>query len=215
MSQPQLQLDVQPLFATPVAVVIHPDAIRLNAALKTAILNQEQAAPSTQHSNLGGWQSTWDMESWGGQATQDLIQSAKAIASKLTARRDGQPMGQVDWAVNIWANVNRSGHGNEFHTHPGAMWSCVYYVDDGGVGRNPALGGEFEMQDPRGVAPAMYAPEISFAGPGGTSMGASEVLRPQAGMLVMFPSWLSHGVRPYHGNAARISVALNLGLNRR
>jgi len=193
MAQANLNIDIQPLFATPVAVALHPEAAALNPDLKRTILAQEKKAPSTQHSNLGGWQSTWDMQAWGGEATAHIVEAARAIANKMTARRDGRQMAPINWAVNIWANVNRSGHGNEFHTHPGAMWSAVYYVDDGGVGQNPALGGEFEMQDPRGVAPAMYAPEISFAGPGGASMGASEVLRPQAGMMVMFPSWLSHG----------------------
>ena len=46
--------------------------------------------------------------------------------------------------------------------------------------------------------------------PGGQSVGASELIRPRAGLLVLFPSWLSHGVRPYAGTDVRISIALNL-----
>jgi hypothetical protein len=41
-------------------------------------------------------------------------------------------------------------------------------------------------------------------------VGASEVVRPVPGTLVLFPSWLSHAVRPYTGDAVRISIALNL-----
>ena len=92
----------------------------------------------------------------------------------------------------------------------GAFWSATYYVRDGGVADDPSLGGEFEIQDPRGIAPAMLAPLIAFAVPGGQSVGASELIRPCAGLMVMFPSWLSHGVRPYAGNDVRISIALNL-----
>ena len=117
-----------------------------------------------------------------------------------------------DWRLNAWANINRAGHGNEFHTHPGCYWSGTYYVDDGGIGADPSLGGEFEMQDPRGVAPAMYAPLLCFATPGGRSAGASELIRPRAGLLVLFPAWLSHGVRPYRGDRMRISIAFNLSL---
>jgi len=40
--------------------------------------------------------------------------------------------------------VNRSGHGNEYHSHPGSYWSGVYYVDDGGIAADPSLGGELE-----------------------------------------------------------------------
>jgi uncharacterized protein (TIGR02466 family) len=115
---------------------------------------------------------------------------------------------RVNWKTNAWANINRRNHGNEFHTHPGAYWSGTYYVDDGGLGEDASLGGEFEMQDPRG----MYAPLLGFAVPGGQSAGASELIRPHAGQLVLFPSWLPHAVRPYRGDRERISVAFNFGL---
>ena len=55
-----------------------------------------------------------------------------------------------------------------------------------------ALGGAFEIQDPRGVAPAMYAPLLGFAMPGGQSAGASELIYPESGQFVLFPSWLQH-----------------------
>ena len=58
----------------------------------------------------------------------------------------------------------------------------------------------------------MYAPHLGFAMPGGLSGGVNEALRPRAGRLVMFPAWLMHQVRPYHGNAERISIAFNLSL---
>ena len=66
----------------------------------------------------------------------------------------------VTWGANMWANINRSGHGNEFHSHPGAYWSGVYYVDDGGIAADPSLGGELEFMDPRGPLPAMNAPHL-------------------------------------------------------
>ena len=128
--------------------------------------------------------------------------------------RQGQAV-QVTWQINCWANINRHGHGNEFHSHPGAFWSGSYYVTDGGAADDPALGGEFEVQDPRGVAPAMYAPNLTFAGPAGPSLGASEVIRPRAGMIVLFPSWLQHAVRPYSGPGERISIAFNLSIRER
>jgi uncharacterized protein (TIGR02466 family) len=46
--------------------------------------------------------------------------------------------------------------------------------------------------------------------PGGLKAGANEAVIPKAGRLVMFPSWLLHQVRPYRGNAERISIAFNL-----
>ena len=208
-AQPQVEL--RTYFPTPVAVVTLPDAPALNAALRTAVLAREQTEPSTAHSNLGGWQSDWMMESWGGPALVTVLNTARALATRLTADRTGRAV-KIAWKTNAWANVNRSGHGNEFHTHPGSYWSGTYYVDDGGIADNPDLGGAFELQDPRGVAPAMYAPNLAFNFPAGLSVGVSELITPKAGTMLMFPAWLSHAVRPYTGDQTRISVAFNLSV---
>jgi len=198
-------------FPTPVLVAVVSGAETLNRELSRVILAREQSQKSIQASNLGGWQSSWDFADWGGEAARSLLAAARALADKATGDRQGRPV-RVAWKMNAWANVNRAGHGNEFHTHPGSYWSGTYYVADGGIAQDPSLGGEFEMQDPRGVAPAMYAPHLAFAAPGMQSVGASELIRPKAGEMVLFPAWLSHAVRPYRGTAIRISIAFNLSL---
>jgi uncharacterized protein (TIGR02466 family) len=203
--------EVFPLFATPVVHFDVPDAAALNAELKTAIARQQKIHPGTQHSNLGGWQSDWDMDKWGGAGAIKLLAFARNTANRVTANRQGQPV-SVSWRANMWANVNRTGHGNEFHSHPGSFWSGVYYVDDGGIGADPSLGGELEFMDPRGPGPAMYAPQLAFNMPGGLSVGANETVRPKTGRMVLFPAWILHQVRPYRGAAERISIAFNLSL---
>lgn len=207
----QVRVTVRSYFATPLAVMDLPDSPSLNTALRAVIMARADAEPSVEHSNIGGWQSSWDLTDWGGEAAQHVIDAATGLANQLTADREGNQV-DIKWRINSWANVNRSGHANEFHTHPGAYWSGTYYVDDGGVHDDPSLGGEFEIQDPRGVAPAMYAPLLVFNMAGGQSTGASELVRPKAGTMMLFPSWLSHGVRPYRGDATRISIAFNLSV---
>ena len=64
--------------------------------------------------------------------------------------------------------------------------------------------------DPRGPLPAMAAPHLGYAIPGGLSSGATERIRPKSGRMVLFPAWVMHQVRPYHGTAERISIAFNL-----
>jgi uncharacterized protein (TIGR02466 family) len=206
------QLNVMKLFPTPVVVTTMPDAERLNAELRQVILEKERAGgDSMEASNRGGWQSTWDMNEWGGAPMQKLLSFARDIVDEITVDRAGQHH-RLSWRINCWANVNRSGHGNQFHTHPGGLWSASYYVDDGGIADNPALGGEFEIQDPRGVAPVMYAPQLTFPGPDGAALGESQRLTPRSGMLFVFPAWLSHGVCPYRGKRERISIAINFSL---
>jgi hypothetical protein len=58
----------------------------------------------------------------------------------------------------------------------------------------------------------MYAPALTFAGRDGPAVGAAEMLTPRAGMMVLFPSWLQHAVRPYRGQGLRISIAFNLSV---
>jgi uncharacterized protein (TIGR02466 family) len=159
------------------------------------------------------------MDRWGGAPAIKLMAVGRNLANRVTTDRKGNAGNgphpgffAVTWHGNMWANVNRSGHGNEFHSHPGAFWSGVYYVDDGGIDADPSLGGELEFMDPRGPLPAMNAPHLGYAMPGGLTGGATERIRPKAGRLVMFPSWMIHQVRPYQGTAERISIAFNLSL---
>jgi len=198
------------LFGTPILIEELPGAETLNAELAKTIMAREQSHPGTQHSNLGGWQSDWEMDRWGGASAIKLLAIGRNTANRITTDRQGRPV-SIQWKANMWANINRTGHGNEFHSHPGSFWSAVYYVDDGGIDADPALGGELEFMDPRGPGPAMYAPQLAF-GNAGLSVGANETVRPRSGRLVMFPAWLLHQVRPYRGAARRISIAFNLSL---
>jgi hypothetical protein len=58
----------------------------------------------------------------------------------------------------------------------------------------------------------MYAPHLGYVVPGGLSDGVIQAVRLKAGRHVLFPSWLMHQVRTYHGDAERISIAFNLTL---
>lgn len=199
------------LFATPLVIVTLPDAQAINAELKRIVLAREAASAAAQRSNHSGWQSPWDMHQWGGAPLQRVLAFVLAIVEQLTVDRAGNRH-QIAWRISCRANVNRQGHSNQFHTHPGALWSATYYVDDGGAAADSSLGGEFEVQDPRGVATVMYVPYLTFAGEDGAALGEAHRLRPQAGTALVFPSWLSHGVRPYRGARERISIAINFSL---
>src|SRR5207302_5552987 len=153
------RFDVFALFPTPVVHFEVPDSAALNVDLKAVIEQQQKFDTGTEHSNLGGWQSSWKMDKWGGVAAIKLLAYARNNANRVTCDRQGQPVA-ITWKANMWANVNRSGHGNEFHCHPACFWSGVYYVDDGGIGADPSLGGELELMDPRAPGSVMYAPHL-------------------------------------------------------
>lgn len=206
-----LEIAVRGLFATPVAAIALPEPKARNARLRGLILERRRQCASIQSSNAGGWHSERDLADWGGPDAKEILTLAQSAATRLTADRFGRAV-KPNWVLQAWANANGPGDGNIAHYHAGSFWSGTYYVGDGGCGSDPALGGEFEMIDPRGPAPAMYAPILRFAGEDGLSAGSGETIRPKPGLLFLFPSWLCHQVRPYRGGALRISIAFNLGL---
>jgi len=205
----RLIISTRNLFPTPVASIDTPDAEARNAELRALILERRHTSPTIEASNDGGWHSDRDLLTWGGERAVEVADMARAVASHLTRDTAGREV-QPDWTVSAWANVNGPGDANICHYHPGWFWSGTYYVDDGGVAADNSFGGDFEMLDPRGAAPAMFAPTLAYAGEGGRATGPIEWIRPRAGLLVLFPAWLQHQVRTYRGTRERISIAFNL-----
>ncbi|MDY7580034.1 TIGR02466 family protein [Herbaspirillum sp. RTI4] len=207
-------IEIHRLFATPIASTGFPDAGNLNAGLSELILRRSKKEVSTQHSNVGGWQSRDDFCSWDEPPVTALLEFATAFVTQLTA--ENSPSGLVEptrpWHVEGWANVNYAGCSNAIHGHPGAFWSAVYWVDDGGHEASPEVGGELDFYDPRGLLPATYAPSLRFRIEGCLSAGYTQTASPRTGRIVVFPSWLLHSVRPYNGTQPRISVALNFSI---
>ncbi|MBT0666914.1 hypothetical protein HT136_00835 [Novosphingobium profundi] len=206
-------VQIAKIFPTPLASIVHPEAERLCRELTEVILAHEAADPGVSHSNQGGWQSQDDFLAWSGEAGAELVAFAIAFANRMSAVLDpahGLVAADLDWAFNAWANVNRSGHGNVSHAHPGAYWSAVYWVDDGREPGEEDCGGELEFLDPRGSMPLMLAPSIKMRIEGCLLAGLRHQVSPKSGTLVLFPSWLLHQVAVFTGKRPRISIAINL-----
>jgi uncharacterized protein (TIGR02466 family) len=203
-------LSVAGLFATPLAAVTLADHQGLDAALKARILERRTQETGVAASNVGGWHSA-EFQSWSGAAGVRLIEAARQLVDRLTLTDAAGTLARaaINWRVTAWANVSGAGDSNRPHGHPGAFWSGVYWVDDGGADADETVGGLFEMHDPRGLLPAMYAPALHFAIDGCEDAGTARTLTPKAGMMILFPAWLSHAVTPYRGTRPRISVAFN------
>jgi uncharacterized protein (TIGR02466 family) len=187
------------LFATPVIVDQLAGAEALNAALKPKILERFGDDAGMKLSNRGGWQSKRDFPIWAGREGQMLLDRALELASTHVQRANGSP---PRWTADIWANVSGPGAFNMPHVHAGTFWSAVYYVrvDEG-------EGGQLVLHDPRMPGLRMHAPGLLFRNMGPEIKAE---ITPKAGMLVLFPAWLSHSVEPWEGNGQRISVAMNI-----
>ena len=81
--------EIVPLFATPLVTLDVPEAATLNSELRQVIVEREKSHPTTQHSNLGGWQSSWDMDRWGGAPAIKLMAIGRNLANRVTTDRKG------------------------------------------------------------------------------------------------------------------------------
>ncbi|HEX8840685.1 MAG TPA: 2OG-Fe(II) oxygenase family protein [Sphingomicrobium sp.] len=207
MSEPQ----VVGLFETNVVVDEMPGAEALNRELARAIQERRRTSAGTKVSNIGGWQSDTAMLEWGGATARRLLDRIVAAADHFTVDVKSPTERRHEWRAEMWANVSPPHASNQLHTHPGAFWSAVYYVDDGYAGSSdPGAGGELVLMDPRMPMIMMTMPNLRFLGGDGKPNQAQLVMRPKSGRIVMFPAWLSHGVMPYEGPSERISIAVNL-----
>ena len=206
MATPKPQ--IRSLFATPVAVHFLPVAAEVNAALRPVILEKAQGQPPLAHGQ--GWRSAPDFEAWGGGHAETLFRVLRDLANSVSATRSGARV-NLDWKIAASATIRQKGDYQPMAARHGAVWSGVYYVDDGYMkSDDETLGGECELADPRGALPAMVAPQLAFRVPGGQTAGMSEIIRPQSGMIVLHPAWQPRGERRYDGSAQRLAIEFDL-----
>lgn len=206
-------MKIKPIFPTPLVIERPFDAEEEVRILARTIRRHAAETSGTRHSNLGGWQSAPDFLDWAGDEGVTLMRQVVTICDRntLTYVNGALVRAEHDWDLSVWANLNRAGHANAAHVHPGAYWSGCFYADDGGIAGKPDLGGAIEFSDPRGPLPLMYAPAMKLGIEGCVTAGLAERFYPSSGDLLIFPSWLRHAVLPYLGDGERISVAFNLG----
>ncbi len=192
------------IFGSPLMAHRWADAETLNRDLRAAVLRHEAVSPSEAKTNVGGWHSAPAQLEFCGEAGKTLITRMREMADEATRRvfeEYGQSPRKLDWTLHAWVNVNRAGHFNRIHTHPGSTWSGTYYVDTGTDADASATPAPLHLFDPcqgrantflTGIAPSSFT------------------IRPEPGLMVLFPSYLAHMVLPHTGAAPRISIAFNV-----
>lgn len=190
-------------FLTPVATFILPNAEEIGKVLESAILLREAEDRGLNRSNQGGWHSASDLLEWPEVVALDFEDSLASAVRHIISYDSRCKSFDAELRLHAWANVNRAGDYNALHTHPNNHWSGVYYVTAGEyTDERNSHAACIELIDPRGGV-------NSFKYPGHNQFGSSVKFAPQAGMLVLFPSWLQHCVSPFTSQTVRISVGFN------
>lgn len=111
---------------------------------------------------------------------------------------------RIEHAVNgrgalaeAWGVVYHDWGFHRVHSHHDSAWSGVLYVD---MGDSRDEDGQIEFLDPRPSACARHSDDPAVT-----------TIKPAAGEMILFPSWLEHWVTPHQGTRPRIVIAFNMG----
>ncbi|HEY4275730.1 MAG TPA: TIGR02466 family protein [Rhizomicrobium sp.] len=116
--------------------------------------------------------------------------------------RDGQfELGRRKLQLDsLWVNVMGKDAIHAPHIHPHSTVSGTYYVSV------PARAGNIRFEDPR-LAMMMAAPPRKKSAR--LENRAFVEIAPRAGQLLLWESWLRHGVEPNKARQPRISISFN------
>ena len=114
--------------------------------------------------------------------------------------------------ANTWININNRGGYNEAHTHPGAIISGVLYVKVPPEGDAGALCFHRNAMESYTIQ-SLGISEVTARAKTPHAVG-NKAYTPKEGKVILFPAWLSHGVRENCTDEDRISISFNFIPNR-
>jgi uncharacterized protein (TIGR02466 family) len=194
------------LFHTPLLRFRVPDHPALSAALLAEGERLRGSDPGVSKSNRGGWHSEGNLFDNPAECIQTLRNASRL--SVLEANRAVNAKVDPDaleMKLFAWMNMNPTGGFNAPHTHPGAHWSGVYYVQQPPV--DDGNSGMIEFLDPRSDLPTWRLLQAKAFRP-------KRKIRPEAGEIVIFPSYLVHWVYPNEAGGERVTIAFNATLRK-
>jgi len=190
-------------FSTPIWTSKIDDYDKVNEEMLNFIINlQKKDSTGIVKSNFKGWHS------------KDFDLKDKCLTKFVTAikKNINTSLNDMNWDLdsqsvkitNMWAIINEKGALNQKHHHSNSDISAAYYVsahDDCG---------DIVFYDPR---PARVYRHPIAKSPNKLNATINSV-KPEPGLLVLFPSYLEHSVNPNLSDKKRIVISFNLSLDK-
>ena len=199
------------LFGTPFFSTTLDNAEEMNDEL-AALIDQEQAsaAASQQRSIAGGSSFRTDDHFFERPETAVRALHSQLLVHAERALQFGQPRRlELRLELHGWAISHGHGGSQVPHVHPIAQWSGVYYVRVPRRVASGSAGGCLRVTDPRPAA------MMVTLGANDRQFFEGRSVCPTPGLLVLFPSWLSHSVDrldddALDGGERRVAIAFNV-----
>lgn len=194
-SQEKWNISFHTLFPTALFVFSLKDHEALNSQLLTFIYRLKESDSGHAVSNVLGWHSRANLFNFEEiKPFKQLVDDAIGEAAKALGYSNVKIL-----PANCWANINPKYASNKIHDHANCLFSGVYYV------KTPKNCGNLMFYDPR-TARTFYKPSVQDFTPYTADAVAHAA---EAGLLLIFPSWLKHGVEPNLSDEDRVSISFN------
>ena len=188
-------------FSTPIWSTKIDNYKEVNEEMYNYILNlKEQNPEGVKKSNFNGWHSKdFDLND---EVPKKFINAVSSNINTTFNDMDWDIEKQIIKIKSIWAIINEKGASNERHHHGNSALSAAYYV------RAPKDCGNIVFYDPR-PAPVFSHP---IAKKPNILNATVNSITPDEGLLVLFPSYLDHSVKPNLSSNQRIVISFNVNL---
>lgn len=182
----------------------YPDLAGFNAALVRRVANHPTLVLAPRRHATREAKHTAELAAEQAGPIADLLGVVDRAARRYLAEMPADPdhpfaaHRPTRWRASIWAVV-MEGQGYQVpHIHPKAWLSGVYYASvPAQVAEEPGVAGWIEFGEPQ--------PEL-----GCSVRRELKLIRPQEGMMVLFPSYFYHRTVPLLGAGLRVSLAFDL-----
>jgi len=212
------------LWATPTMVIRYENAQEFNKGLARIILEKEReiiskGKPTKVAGIEEGLTAHWleyNVLNWQYSEIDEfrrMVLSGLREYFKLIGNPDDP--GMKIKGISCWANVLRFSQALDIHHHDPAFVSAHYTVQSGrdtsiqnSESQNKRCGGETVYFRPGFIDRSQGGEAASFASPWDSDWRISA--KPTEGALFLFPSYVRHEVRPNLGQKERISIAMDI-----
>jgi len=191
-------------FSVPIFYFDLDNSNEINLKLKNLIFDWKDKDKGIERSNVLGWHSKDDMHTKN--QFNFFTDEINNIQSEIHLTEEYANNTELR-VENMWANINHKYSYNRFHTHPGSLWSGVYYV------QSPPNCGSilFKLVDRDLYGTPTYEKDNIDRQ---THQWQTIEHKPIEGRVILFPSWLGHEVQQnltdVEGeNGNRISISFN------
>lgn len=190
-------------FSTPVWSSKIDNYKKINEEMLMYINNLKKIDPKgVVRSNFKGWHSKdFDLNN---EQPKKFIEAIKKNINSTLNDMDWDLNNQSVKINNLWAIINEHGAWNQKHHHSNNDLSAAYYVC-----ANEGCG-DIVFYDPRPGPvfrhPIARSPNILNA--------SVNSIKPEEGMLVLFPSYLEHSVNPNLSDKKRVVISFNIKLEK-